>query len=138
MVPVPVRVGLLGCGHVGSALARLLVDDARGIAQRTGLDLQLAAVAVRSVARERDVALDPGLLTTDPHAIVTSPTVDVVVELMGGVEPARTLLVDALEAGKPVVTANKELLANCGAELLGAATAAGVDLLFEGAVAGGI
>ncbi|HLI24233.1 MAG TPA: homoserine dehydrogenase, partial [Acidimicrobiales bacterium] len=116
MVPVPVRVGLLGCGHVGSALARLLVDDARGIAQRTGLDLQLAAVAVRSVARERDVALDPGLLTTDPHSIVTSPTVDVVVELMGGVEPARTLLVDALEAGKPVVTANKELLANCGAE----------------------
>jgi homoserine dehydrogenase len=138
MDPVPVRVGLLGCGHVGSALARLLVDDARGIAHRTGLDLQLAAVAVRSVAREREVSLDPALLTTDPHAVVVDPAVDVVVELMGGVEPARTLVMDALKASKPVVTANKELLANCGAELFEAAAAAGVDLLFEAAVAGAI
>ena len=134
----PLRVGLLGCGNVGGALVRLLVDDAARIAARTGLDLELAAVAVRSQSREREVPLPPGVLTTDAAAVVADPRVDVVVEVIGGIEPARTLILSALKSGKPVITANKELLANCGAELFEAAAASGVDLLFEAAVAGGI
>jgi homoserine dehydrogenase len=134
----PLRVGLLGCGNVGGALARLLYDDAERIAARTGLDLQLRAVAVRSQSREREVPFAPGLLTTDATSVVSNPDVDVVVEVIGGIEPARSLIITALKSGKPVVTANKELLANCGAELFEAAATAGVDLLFEAAVAGGI
>lgn len=134
----PLRVGLLGCGNVGGSLVRLLVDDASRIAARTGLDLRLAAVAVRSQSREREVPLPAGVLTSDAAAVVSDPDVDVVVEVIGGIEPARTLILSALKSGKPVVTANKELLANCGAELFEAAASAGVDLLFEAAVAGGI
>ncbi|MGH9114798.1 MAG: homoserine dehydrogenase [Acidimicrobiales bacterium] len=137
-MPTVVRVGLLGCGNVGGSLVRLLVEDAERIAARTGLRLQLAAVAVRSQSRERDAPIPPGVLTTDAHSVVEDPRVDVVVEVIGGIEPARTLILAALKAGKPVVTANKELLANCGAELFEAASTAGVDLLFESSVAGGI
>jgi homoserine dehydrogenase len=132
------RVGLLGCGNVGGALVRLLVEDATRIGSRTGLDLSLAAVAVRSRSREREAPIPPGVLTADAGAVVSDPTVDVVVEVIGGIEPARTLILTALKSGKPVITANKELLANCGAELFEAAASAGVDLLFEAAVAGGI
>ncbi len=132
------RVGLLGCGNVGGALVRLMVDDADRIAARTGLDLDLVAVAVRSQSREREVPLPAGVLTTDAAAVVSDPGVDLVVEVIGGIEPARTLILTALKSGKPVVTANKELLANCGAELFEAAASSGVDLLFEAAVAGGI
>jgi homoserine dehydrogenase len=131
-------VGLLGCGNVGGALARLLLDDAAGIASRTGLDLELAAVAVRSQSREREVLIPSEILTTDAGAVVSDPSVDVVVEVIGGIEPARSLILTALKSGKPVVTANKELLANCGAELFEVAATAGLDLLFEAAVAGGI
>jgi homoserine dehydrogenase len=132
------RVGLLGCGNVGGALASLLTDDRERIATRTGMDLELAAVAVRSRARERTFTVSDDLLTTDAHAVVADPDIDVVVEVIGGIEPARTLILSALKSGKPVVTANKELLANCGTELWEAAATAGVDLLFEAAVAGGI
>ncbi len=132
------RVGLLGCGNVGGALVRLLVDDAERIASRTGLDLELAAVAVRSQSRERDAPIPAGALTADAASVVADPEIDIVVEVIGGIEPARTLILNALKSGKPVITANKELLANCGAELFEAAATAGVDLLFESAVAGGI
>jgi homoserine dehydrogenase len=132
------RVGLLGCGNVGGALVKLLVEDGSRIAARTGLSLELAVVAVRSRSRERDAPIDPRLLTTDAASAVLDPEVDVVVEVIGGIEPARTLILSALKSGKPVVTANKELLANCGDELFEAAATAGVDLLFEAAVAGGI
>jgi homoserine dehydrogenase len=132
------RVGVLGCGNVGGALVRLLVEDGERIAARTGLRLEVGAVAVRSQARERDVPVPAGRLTTDAGAVVVDPTIDVVVELIGGIEPARTLIMAALRSGKPVVTANKELLANCGSELWEAAESAGVDLLFEASVAGGI
>ena len=132
------RVGLLGCGNVGGALVRLLVEDSGRIAARTGLELSLTAVAVRSQSREREAPLPAGILTTDAASVVADPNVDVVVEVIGGIEPARTLILAALKSGKPVITANKELLANCGAELFEAAASAGVDLLFEAAVAGGI
>src|SRR5207248_782789 len=86
----------------------------------------------------RGVAIPDGILTHDAESVVDDAGVDVVVEVIGGIEPARSLILDALKAGKPVITANKELLANVGAELFQAAAAAGVDLLFEAAVAGGI
>jgi homoserine dehydrogenase len=133
-----IRVGLLGCGNVGAAVARFLLTDSKRIAERTGVQLELAKVAVRSATRERDVPGVEALVTTDAVGIVTDPTIDVVVEVMGGISPTRDLVLQALHNGKPVVTANKELLANHGAELWDAANAAGVDLLFEASVAGGI
>ena len=131
-------MGLLGCGNVGAALARLLLADAKRITDRTGMRLDLAKVAVRSVTKERNVPGVEPLLTTDAAGLVNDPTIDVVVEVMGGISPARDLMLAALHSGKPVVSANKELLANHGGELWEAASAAGVDLLFEAAVAGGI
>jgi len=136
--PRVVRIGVLGCGHVGGALVGLIERQGPMIEARTGVRLQVARVAVRNLSRERDVDLADGVLTRDAHAVVDDPTVDLVVEVIGGIEPARELLSAAVAKGKPVVTANKELLANVGAGLFAAADAAGVDLLFEAAVAGGI
>jgi homoserine dehydrogenase len=133
-----VTIGVLGCGNVGAALVELIQRQGDEIAARTGLRLQVGRVAVRSTSKERGVPLDPGLLTTDAHQVVTDPDIDLVVEVIGGIEPARELIVTALKGGKPVVTANKELLANVGVELFADADGAGVDLLFEAAVAGGI
>jgi homoserine dehydrogenase len=138
VTPEPVRIGVLGCGNVGAALVDLVGTRAAAIASRTGLQLEIARVAVRSVAKERPIEPPPGVLTHDAAEVVVDPGIDVVVELIGGIEPARELVLAALRAGKPVVTANKELLANHGAELFAAAESAGVDLLFEAAVGGGI
>ena len=140
-VPSPngaVRVGVLGFGNVGGGLVHLLTTGADAIEARTGVRLELSRVAVRNTAKERSVGLPAGCITHDAESVVVDPDIDVVVEVIGGIEPARTLILDALKAGKPVVTANKELMANVGAELFGAAAAAGVDLLFEAAVGGGI
>ncbi|MGH8999642.1 MAG: homoserine dehydrogenase, partial [Acidimicrobiia bacterium] len=133
-----VRVGLLGCGNVGSALVRLIANHSGMVGARAGVEIEIARVAVRNLARERDVTLAQELFTHDAEAVATDPAVDVVVEVIGGIEPARSLILAALEAGKPVVTANKELLANFGGELFGAAAASGVDLLFEASVCAGI
>jgi homoserine dehydrogenase len=137
-VSEPVRVGVLGCGNVGAALIDLIRTRADDIASRTGLRLEVARVAVRSAAKERAVDLSPSVVTHDAAEVVVDPGIDVVVEVIGGIEPARELTLAAIRAGKPVVTANKELLANVGSELFAAAEAAGVDLLFEAAVGGGI
>lgn len=133
-----VRVGLLGCGNVGAALVNVLKSNADLITQRAGVRIEVTRVAVHNLAKERDVDLAPGVLTNDADAVVGDPNVDVVVEVIGGVEPARSLILTALKSAKPVVTANKELLANFGEELFEAAETAGVDLLFEASVAGGI
>ncbi|HEU5083240.1 MAG TPA: homoserine dehydrogenase [Acidimicrobiales bacterium] len=133
-----IRVGLLGCGVVGGSLVGLLAARGDDIEARTGLRFQIGPVAVRDLDKERPVELDASQLTTDPTAVVDDPEVDVVVELMGGVEPARSLVAKALANGKPVITANKALLAAVGSELFAIADSAGVDLLFEAAVAGGI
>ena len=132
------NIGLLGCGNVGAALVELVADRGDEILARTGVRLRVTRVAVRSLSKERSVALDASMITTDAHSVVTDPAVDLVVEAIGGIEPARELISTALKGGKPVVTANKELLANVGSELYADADAAGVDLLFEAAVAGGI
>ncbi len=133
-----VRLGLLGCGNVGAALVGLIGEQADTIEARTGLRLEVARVAVRNVAKDRPVDLPAGSLTHDADGVVHDPDIDVVIELVGGIEPARSLVLDALKSGKPVVTANKELVANVGTELFAAADSAGVDLLFEAAVAGAI
>jgi homoserine dehydrogenase len=133
-----VRVGLLGCGNVGAPLTQLLDDNADLIARRAGVRLEVTRVAVHNLAKEREVTFAEGVLTNDAQSVVDDPDVDIVVEVIGGVEPARSLLLSALKAGKPVVTANKELLANFGEELFEAAQTSGVDVLFEASVAGGI
>jgi homoserine dehydrogenase len=133
-----VRVGLLGCGTVGSAVLRMLHEHADDIERRTGLSVEVTRAAVRDVVKERDVPLPEEAFTSDGVAVVDDPEVDVVCELLGGVEPARTLVLRAIANRKPVVTANKELLANAGPELFDAASGSGTDLLFEAAVAGGI
>jgi homoserine dehydrogenase len=132
------RIGLLGCGNVGSSVVRLLRDHADDIAMRAGCRLEVTRVAVRDPARARDVPLDPATVTADASVVVDDPEVDIVCELIGGIDPARSLIVRAFANGKPVVTANKELLANYGKELFDAAEAAEADLYFEAAVGGGI
>jgi homoserine dehydrogenase len=136
-VPDPVRVAVLGCGNVGGAFVSLLLEDADGIAARSGVRLTLAGVAVGDPGRDRP-GVPAELLTGDAKALVEDPAVDVVVELIGGLEPAGSLVRAALSAGRPVVTANKELLAADGAELSALAARSGVDLLYEAAVAGAI
>ncbi len=133
-----VRVGVLGCGNVGGALVSLITREADAIEARTGIRLEITRVAVRDLAKPRPAELDRALLTTDSPALVVADDVDVVVEITGVLDPTDALLREALAAGKPVVTANKELLATRGVELFGAAAAAGRDLLFEAAVCGGI
>jgi homoserine dehydrogenase len=134
-VTAPVRVALLGCGTVGAEVVRLLREQADELAARTGAPVELVGVAVRRPHRHPDLG---DLLTTDASALVARPDVDVVVEVVGGIEPARTLLLEALKAGKSVVTANKALLAEDGAALAEAADASGADLYYEASVAGAI
>ena len=136
--PSVVRIGVLGCGNVGAAFVQLVERQADMIEARTGVRLQIARVAVRNISRDREVVVPEGVLTRDAASVVADPTVDVVVEVIGGIEPARELISTAIANGKPVITANKELLANVGHELWAQSDAAGVDLLFEAAVAGGI
>ena len=130
-----VRVALLGCGTVGTEVVRLLREQADELAARVGARLELAGVAVRRPQRHPELG---DLVTTDAAALVARDDVDVVVEVIGGIEPARTLLLEALKAGKSVVTANKALLAEDGAALAEAADASGADLYYEASVAGAI
>lgn len=130
------RVALLGCGTVGSQVARILLDDADNLAGRAGARLDLVGVAVRSLDAERDVELPDGLLTTDADALVADA--DIVIELMGGIEPAKSLILRAIAHGAAVVSGNKALLALDGPELYEQADAAGVQLSYEAAVAGAI
>jgi len=134
----PLRIALLGCGVVGSQVARLLSEQASDLAARAGGPLQIAGIAVRHPERARIAGVDQSLLTGDAVALVTQAEVDIVVELIGGIEPARSLLLAALDAGRSVVTANKALLASDGAALHKAASANGADLYYEAAVAGAI
>jgi homoserine dehydrogenase len=132
----PLKVALLGCGTVGSAVLRLLSEQAQDLAARIGRPVEVAGIAVRRPDHHRDVPAH--LLTTDAEALVTRDDVDLVVEVIGGLEPARTLITAAVEAGKSVVSANKALLAEDGVALHAAAAKAGVDLYYEAAVAGAI
>ena len=133
----PLRVALLGCGVVGSAVARLLTQHSDDLAARVGRPLELVGIAVRRPGRDRsELGLDTGLFTIDAEELVTRA--DVVVEVIGGIEPARALILQAIKSGASVVTANKALLAQDGPTLYTAAQDAGVDLYYEAAVAGAI
>jgi homoserine dehydrogenase len=132
----PLKVALLGCGTVGSAVLRLIEQQADDLTARIGRPVEVAGIAVRRPAHHPDVPAD--LLTTDAEALVRREDVDLVVEVIGGIEPARTLMMAAFEAGKSVVSANKALLAEDGVALHAAAAKAGVDLYYEAAVAGAI
>ena len=136
--PREVRIGLLGCGVVGGALVEILDREGAAIAGHLGVHLRITRIAVRSISNARVQSVGAERLTTDAASVVSDPDVDVVVELIGGIEPAKTLISTALRAGKPVVTGNKELLANLGGELFAIAQQAGQSLLFEAAVAGAI
>ncbi|MEE2521455.1 homoserine dehydrogenase [Pseudarthrobacter sp. J75] len=130
------KVALLGCGNVGAQVARILIDDADALAARTGARLELRGIAVRNVDAPRDVELPKDLFTTDADTLVKEA--DLVIELMGGIEPARSLILAAVENGACVVTGNKALLAQDGPSLYEAADKAGVQLSYEAAVAGAI
>jgi homoserine dehydrogenase len=134
----PIRIAMLGCGVVGSQVARLLTEQAEDLAARAGGPLEIAGIAVRRPELARASGVDGSLLTTDAAALVARPDVDIVVELIGGIEPARSLLLVALYGGRSVVTANKALLASEGAVLHKAASANGADLYYEASVAGAI
>ncbi len=134
----PLKVAILGCGVVGSQVVRLLHEQASDLAARVGRPVELAGVAVRRIDAPREVDLPAGLLTTDAAALVARDDVDLVVEVIGGIEPARALILSALEHGASVVTANKALLAEDGPTLFEAAEKAGRDLYYEAAVAGAI
>jgi homoserine dehydrogenase len=136
--PPTVRVGLLGCGNVGGALAELLLTRQDEIAARTGVHLSLVGIAVNDISRPRSPEIPAELISDDAAGLVTRDDVDVVVEVIGGLHPAHELIDAALRGGKPVVTANKALLAVNGAELADVAAAHGVDLLYEAAVGGAI
>src|ERR1700728_4193933 len=131
------RVALLGCGVVGTQVARLLAEQADDLAVRTGARLELAGIAVRRLSAPRE-GVDPALLTTDAMGLATRSDVDIVIEVIGGIEPARALIMAAMEAGKSVVTANKALLAEHGEQIHAASRAFGADLYYEAAVAGAI
>ncbi|MGG6379498.1 homoserine dehydrogenase [Paenarthrobacter sp. NEAU-H11] len=130
------KVALLGCGNVGAQVARILIEDADTLAARTGAKLQLSGIAVRNVNAPRDVDLPQELFTTDAETLVKDA--DLVIELMGGIEPARTLILSALRNGACVVTGNKALVAQDGPTLHEEADKAGVQLSYEAAVAGAI
>ena len=132
-----VRIGVIGHGTVGAAFVKLVKQQSDTIAARSGVRLEIARVAVRNTAAHAG-SLVADVLTQDADFVVSDPTVDLVVELMGGIDEARALILKALASGKPVVTANKALIATHGAELFAAADKSGIDLLFEAAVCGGI
>src|SRR5690554_1471643 len=133
------RVALLGCGSVGTEVARLLTEHAADLEARAGARLELAGIAVRHADRDRSAAGVPAeLFTTDARGLATRDDVDIVIEVIGGIEPARSLLLAAMESGASVVTANKALLAEDGATMFRAAEKHGVDLYYEAAVAGAI
>ncbi|MGW7350114.1 homoserine dehydrogenase [Streptomyces sp. Z26] len=133
----PLKVALLGCGVVGSEVARIMTTHADDLAARIGAPVELAGIAVRRPGRVRE-GVDPALVTTDAAALAGRDDVDVVVEVIGGIEPARALITSAFEHGASVVTANKALLAQDGATLHETAEKHGADLFFEAAVAAAI
>jgi len=133
-----INVGIIGLGTVGSGAFRILRENAELIRHRVGIPVEVTKIAVRDAGRDRGVAIPPELLTTNPSEVIEDPNIDIVLELIGGYEPAREFILTAISRGKHVVTANKALLAVHGAEIYEAARRAGVSLGYEASVGGGI
>ncbi|TAN30096.1 MAG: homoserine dehydrogenase [Actinomycetota bacterium] len=138
MSSIPVRLGILGCGNVGASLVKIILEGQSLIESQTGEVLEIAAIAVRNLSVDRPPWVPRDLLTGDPFAVVTDPTIDIIVEVMGGYDPAKILIEEALRSKKSVVTANKSLLSDYGEEISRLARNQGRDVFFEAAVAGGI
>ena len=134
---INIHIGMLGCGVVGGQVAALLEKNNAELSTRAGAKLILKKIAVRDVKAARE-GVNPALLTTDAQSVINDPEIDIVIEVMGGIDPARELILAAIKNGKSVVTANKALLATHGADLFTAADNKGVDLYYEAAVAGAI
>src|SRR5665213_92277 len=132
------RVGLLGAGNVGDALISLIDREADEIAERSGVHLAITRVAVRDLGKSRNSSGLESRITDDALSVVQDPDIDLIVELIGGIEPAQSLIEEALRMGKSVISANKELLATHGAHLHDLAAKAGRDLLYEASVGGAI
>lgn len=135
--PHKIKIGLLGLGTVGSGVYKLMKKQKRSFAKKAGADVEIVKILVHNMEKKRE-GVDPSLLTDNWRDIIDNDEIQLVIEVMGGIEPARTMILDALNAGKNVVSANKDLIAEHGKELLDAAEEHGVDFLFEAAVAGGI
>ena len=133
-----IKVGLLGFGTIGTGVAKLLINNADLIAAKVGAQITLKKIADLDITTDRGIALPPGILTTNADEVLTDPEISVVIELIGGYQPAKNFVLKAIENGKHVVTANKALLALHGEEIYPAAARKGVEILFEAAVGGGI
>jgi homoserine dehydrogenase len=133
-----IKVGLLGFGTIGTGVVKVIQQNCEILASRLGATIELARIADLDTTTDRGVELSPGVLTDDAQGLLNDPEIQVVVELIGGYEPARTFVLQAIRNGKHVVTANKALLAKHGDEIFAAAEVAGVDVMFEAAVGGGI
>lgn len=133
-----IKVGLLGLGTVGTGVYKVLTQNAEIIAQRVGTPVTVEKIVVNNVNKKRDIDLPPGIITDRAEAVLDNPDIDIVVEVMGGIEPAREYILKALRGGKHVVTANKDLIAEYGEELFDAEKEHHTDLFFEASVAGGI
>jgi len=133
-----VGVGLIGFGTVGSGVAKILLENAELIRRRVGVPVELIRIADLDITRDRGIRLPSGMLTADARQILNDPTIDIVIELIGGYDTAKRMILDAMAAGKQVVTANKALLALHGEDIFAAAVHHGVDLGFEASVGGGI
>ena len=133
-----INIGIIGLGTVGTGAYRILRDNAELIRRRVGVPVEVTKIAVRDAARDRGVIIPAGVLTTNPAQVIDDPNIDIVIELIGGYEPARELILAAIARGKHVVTANKALLAADGAEIHEAARRAGVSIGYEASVGGGI
>ncbi len=133
-----IKAGLIGFGNIGAGVVRLLRENSEVIRQKTGADIILTRIADLDITTDRGVTVDPAILTTDVNQIFDDPEISIVIELIGGYEPAKSFVLKAINAGKHVVTANKALLALHGDEIYAAAAAKGVEVQYEAAVGGGI
>ncbi|MBO9609220.1 MAG: homoserine dehydrogenase [Paenibacillaceae bacterium] len=134
----PIKIGLLGLGTVGTGVVRIVQGHQEDLFSQTGSGIEISRILVQNKSKERSISVDSAKLTEDYRDIVDNPDIDIVVEVMGGIEPAKTYMLEALARGKHVVTANKDLMALHGAEILAKANESGCDVLYEASVAGGI
>lgn len=134
----PVKVGLLGLGTVGTGVVRIVQGNQEDLSSQVGSPIYIERIAVKSADKARSIEIDPAKLTTDPWAVIRDPEIDVIVEVMGGVETTREYILEALERGKHIVTANKDLMALHGTEILAKAQEKQCDVFYEASVAGGI
>lgn len=138
MKQVSVKVGLMGLGTVGTGVVRIIQGHQEDLQKQTGLSIEIKKILVRNLDKERNVSIPPELVTLDPDELVNDPEIDVVVEVIGGIHPTKEYILQAIENGKHVVTANKDLMAESGAEILSKAQEKGCDVFYEASVAGGI